>query len=136
MFHWEGMADLHASDLIDSYLAAFARGDAEALDDLYEPGALVVPRPGSPLTGAARIAAHRHLLGFGAPMTAAVRHAYTAGDLALLVVDWAVRGSGPRGPVELSGTAADVARRGADDRWRYVIDNPGGTAWAEPAVRT
>ncbi len=30
--------------------------------------------------------------------------------------------------VDLSGTATDVVRRGTDGRWRYVIDNPHGTA--------
>jgi len=128
MFYWEGMTDVHASDLIGSYVAAFGRADAEAIDRLYEPDAVVVPSPDSPLTGAARAAAHRHLLGFGVPMTATARRAYVAGDTALLIVDWALRGSGPRGPVDLSGTATDVLRRGADGHWRYVIDNPFGTA--------
>jgi hypothetical protein len=32
------------------------------------------------------------------------------------------------GDVDLHGTATDVARRGADGAWRYVIDNPFGTA--------
>jgi hypothetical protein len=27
---------------------------------------------------------------------------------------------------DLPGTAADVARRGPDGVWRYVIDNPAG----------
>ncbi|GIJ45547.1 hypothetical protein Val02_24330 [Virgisporangium aliadipatigenens] len=43
-------------------------------------------------------------------------------------MEWALRGSGPRGPVDLSGTATDVARRGPDGHWRYLIDNPFGTS--------
>jgi len=102
--------------------AAFATGSAELLDRHYEPDALLVPKPGHPLTGAARVAAHRHLLGFGAPIEATARHVYVAGDVALLIVDWAIQ------PVGLHGTAADVVRRCTDGEWRYVIDNPYGTA--------
>ncbi len=55
-------------------------------------------------------------------MQAALRHAYVVDDLALLVVEWSVRGAG----VDLAATATDVVRRGPDGRWRYVIDNPFG----------
>ena len=115
--------------LVAAYCATFATGTGELLDHHYEPDAVLVPRPGSPMTGAAqRIPAHRHLLGFGLPMAARARHVYLSGDLALLVVDWSVRGTSRQGyPVDLRGTATDVARRGADGRWRYVIDNPFGT---------
>jgi uncharacterized protein (TIGR02246 family) len=119
---------VHAASLVDDYRDTFARGDAVLLDGLYEPDALLVPRPGQPLTGPQRVAAHAHLVGFGLPIEAAVRHAYVAGDVALLVVDWSITGTAGHGyPVDLRGTAADVARRGPDGRWRYVIDNPFGT---------
>lgn len=108
--------------LIDGYVAAFNAGDRAALEDAFEPDALVVPRPGMPMAGEQRAAALDHLLGFGLPMRATVRHSYIVGDLALVIVDWEIRG------LELRGTAADVLRRGADGGWRYVIDNPTGTA--------
>ena len=115
--------------LIARYEAAFAAGSAARLDRCYEPDGVLIPSPGKPLAGAAqRIAAHEHLLGFGLPMTATTRHAYVAGDVALLIVDWSMRGTSGQGfPVDLSGTAADVARRGVDGVWRYAIDNPFGT---------
>jgi ketosteroid isomerase-like protein len=54
---------------------------------------------------------------------------YVAGDIALLIVDWSMRGTARDGSaVDMGGTATDVVRRGADGRWRYVIDNPHGTA--------
>ncbi len=54
-----------------------------------------------------------------------VRHTYTADEIALLVVDWTITGTCPDGsPVDLAGTATDVARRGSDGYWRYLIDNP------------
>jgi ketosteroid isomerase-like protein len=138
------MTDSHApqlptepGDQVAAYLATFAAGvtddspsgSADLLDRHYEPGAILVPKPGEPLTGPAqRIAAHAQLLGFGVPMRATTRHVYVAGDIALLVVDWSIRGTARQGfPLDLSGTAADVVRRDADGHWRYVIDNPFGT---------
>jgi ketosteroid isomerase-like protein len=116
------------ADHVGAYCATFATGSGELLDHHYEAGAVLVPRPGQPLTGTGRVAAHRHLLGFGLPITAQARHVYVADDIALLIVDWSIRGTGVHGhQVDLGGTAADVARRGSDGRWRYVIDNPFGT---------
>lgn len=109
------------------FLAAFNAADADALEQAYEPTGVLVPRPGYPVTGPARSAANAHLLGFGLPMQARPRHVYVADDIALLIVDWSVRGTTADGrQVDLSGTATDVARRGADGVWRYVIDNPAG----------
>jgi uncharacterized protein (TIGR02246 family) len=123
MFYWEGMTDPRA--LIAAYEAAFAAGSAAQLDRCYEPDGVLIPSPGKPVTGAAqRIAAHEHLLSFGLPMTVRTRHVYVAGDVALLIVDWSMTGTN----LDLSGTATDVARRGADGVWRYAVDNPFGTA--------
>jgi ketosteroid isomerase-like protein len=115
------------ADLVSGYLTTFTQRSGALLDRHYEPDAVLVPRPGLGLTGAQRVAAHDHLLGFGPPMRATVRHAYVSGDIALLIVDWAMRGTAAGEPVDLSGTATDVARRGADGQWRYVIDNPFGS---------
>ncbi|MEV0390219.1 DUF4440 domain-containing protein [Nonomuraea sp. NPDC050643] len=104
-------------------------GEPHTFDHVYEDGAVLVPVPGHPVTGAARVAANRHLQSFGLPIEARPRHVYVSGDIALLIVDWSMRGTARDGTeIDLSGTATDVARRGADGRWRYVIDNPHGTA--------
>ncbi|HEY3034649.1 MAG TPA: DUF4440 domain-containing protein [Streptosporangiaceae bacterium] len=119
----------NADDHVPAYLETFALGSGALLDHHYEADAVLVPRPGHPVTGAPRIAAHTHLLGFGLPMNAQARRIYVAGDIALLIVDWSIQGTSQQGhQVDLRGSAADVARRGADGRWRYVIDNPFGTA--------
>jgi ketosteroid isomerase-like protein len=137
MFYWMGMTDANASvhlpddpaDHVAAYLATFTRRSGHLLDHHYEPDAVLVPRPGAPVTGADRIAANAHLLGFGLPMRAQTRRIYTAGDIALLIVDWSVRGDTAHGfPVDLAATATDVLRRGPDGRWRCVIDNPYGVA--------
>ncbi|GAA3595520.1 hypothetical protein GCM10022419_093520 [Nonomuraea rosea] len=111
------------------FVAAMNAGDAQALDRLYEDDGVLVPVPGHPVTGPARLAANQHLQSLGLPMRARPRHVYVSGDIALLIVDWSISGTARDGSaVDMSGTATDVVRRGADGRWRYVIDNPHGTA--------
>ncbi|HEX8518533.1 MAG TPA: DUF4440 domain-containing protein [Pseudonocardia sp.] len=111
------------------FAAAFNSGDPAAVERVYEDVGVLVPQPGRPVTGFERSAANAALQALGAPITTRPRHVYVADDVALLVVDWTIDGTGPDGsPVHLAGTATDVARRGADGRWRYVIDNPFGTA--------
>ncbi|MEU4623656.1 nuclear transport factor 2 family protein [Actinoplanes sp. NPDC023801] len=114
---------------VAAYCAAFASGSSALVDRFYEPGAVLVPQPGTPLSGVSeRAAAYDHLLGFGVPMKAGTRHLYVAGDIALSIVDWSMRGTARQGfPLDLHGVAADVLRRGADGRWRYLINNPFGT---------
>jgi ketosteroid isomerase-like protein len=56
-----------------------------------------------------------------------VRRVIVSGDIALLISDWTLAGKAADGSdVNMSGTTADVACRGADG-WKYVIDNPFGT---------
>jgi len=117
-----------AADHVPAYCRTFARGSGELLDRHYEPGAVLVPRPGYPMNDPAqRISAHNYLLGHGVPIDARTRRVYLAGDIALLIVDWSMRGTARGQVVDLHGVATDVARRGDDGLWRYVIDNPFGT---------
>ncbi|MFD9366426.1 YybH family protein [Streptomyces sp. NPDC060020] len=111
------------------FAAAFNTGEPAAVAQVYESDAVFVPRPGVPLTGTELASATAGFLALGLPIEVSPRHTYTAGDLALLVVDWRIEGTGPDGAaVRLAGTATDVARRGPDGLWRYVIDNPFGTS--------
>ncbi|GAA0337838.1 DUF4440 domain-containing protein [Actinoallomurus spadix] len=106
----------------------FNRGDAAAVAEVYESGAVFIPQPGSPVTGSAIHAANARFLERGLPIRVLPRHVYTTGDLALLIVDWTIEGTDPGGRrVRIEGTATDVTRRGPDGHWRYAIDNPFGT---------
>ncbi|MFI0406298.1 YybH family protein [Actinomadura sp. 3N508] len=121
------------ADRPDDVPAVFAErfngGDPAALAEVYEDGAVFVPEPGTPLTGAAAHAANVQFMDLGVPIRVNPRHVYTAGDLALLIVDWVIDGVDRAGhAVHIEGTATDVARRGSDGHWRYVIDNPFGCA--------
>jgi ketosteroid isomerase-like protein len=111
------------------FARAFNTGDAAAVERVYERGGVLVAEPGTAVTGAARLAANRRFLDLGLPIEVRPRHVYVAGDVALLIVDWSIEGDDGHGrPVKIQGTATDVARRGPDGCWRYVIDNPFGTA--------
>ncbi|MEU9040491.1 MULTISPECIES: DUF4440 domain-containing protein [unclassified Kitasatospora] len=112
-----------------AFAAAFNSGDPGLLAQVYEPGAVFVPSPGAAVTGSELHRASAEFLALGLPITVRPRHTYVADDIALLIVDWEITGTAPDGtPVHLTGTATDVARRDPAGHWRYVIDNPFGTA--------
>ena len=102
---------------------------------LYEPEAVLVAKDGRTVTGHTEIAAQLEPdLRYGLPLKARARHVFVAGDIAQIVLDWSIDGTGPDGEhVHVEGSASDVARRGADGRWRYLIDNRLGTAVRQPA---
>ncbi|WP_086820154.1 nuclear transport factor 2 family protein [Allokutzneria sp. NRRL B-24872] len=106
--------------LPEQFREAFNSASSSAVDALYEPDGVFVDGPGTPTTGLDRKRANEKMLALGEPIEVRPRHAYVAGDIALLIVDWSIG--------DVRGTATDVARRGPDGVWRYVIDNPFGTA--------
>lgn len=113
------------------FAAAFNSGDPDAVEAVYEDLGILVPEPGRAVAGAERRSANAALQALGVPIVVQPRHVHVADDIALLIVDWTIDGTGGDGaPVHVRGTATDVARRGADGHWRYVIDNPFGVATA------
>jgi ketosteroid isomerase-like protein len=107
---------------------AFNAGDPDAVEALFEPGAVFVAEPGRLVSGDERRHATGDFLRLGVPIAITLRHSYVSADIALLIGDFVIHGTGPDGHgVHIEGTATDVARRGADGCWRYVIDNPPGT---------
>lgn len=111
------------------FAAAFDSGDPAAVEQVYEPAAVLVPTPGKPVTSEDRRLANARFQALGLPIEVEPRHVYVADDIALLIVDWKIHGTGADGSaVLIEGTATDVARRGPDGHWRYVIDNPFGVA--------
>ena len=102
---------------------------------LYAPEAVFVANDGRTITDRSEIAAQfQRDMSLGLPLEAKARHVFVNGDIAQIVVDWSIDGKGPDGEhVHVGGTASDVARRGADGRWRYLIDNRLGTAVRQPA---
>jgi ketosteroid isomerase-like protein len=116
-------------------LERFNSGKVSAMIPLYEPEAVLIKKDGQTVTGHTGIAAELERdLSLGLPLEVNARHVFVAGDIAEIVLDWSIDGTGPDGKhVHLGGSASDVLRRGADGIWRYVIDNNQGTAVRQPA---
>jgi ketosteroid isomerase-like protein len=98
-------------------------GDLEGLmAHYYAKDATYAPTPGSVVSGPDVEPAIARLIALDKPIDVAVRHVLTAGDTALIVLDWEIPAVG------MNGTATDVARRQPDGTWRCIIDNPHGGA--------
>ena len=113
-------------DCIAHFGRHLAARDLPALMALYEPDAVFIPAPGVVHTGPAAIeAALGQLLALQPVMHAEVAAMHAAGDIALVIVDWTLRGTAPDGSaVQQGGRSADVLRRQPDGTWRVLIDHP------------
>jgi uncharacterized protein (TIGR02246 family) len=113
------------------FAEALSAGDLEALMSLYEAQATLLAQPGeAPAKGTENIRAALQAFLVTEPMfTLQVRQIFEADDLALSFADWNLTGTGPDGEaIEMSGQTSDVLRRQPDGTWRFVIDNPFGSA--------
>ena len=120
--------------IVTSLLERFNSGKVSAMETLYE-GAVLIADDGRTVTDRAEISAELERdLSLGLPLGAEARHVFVADDIAQIVVDWSIDGTGPDGKhVHLGGSASDIVRRGADGLWRSLIDNNLGTAVRQPA---
>src|SRR6185503_1171951 len=117
-----------AAELHTNWAARFNAKDLDGMVALAEADSVFVPQPGVVVAGEAAVrGAEQQFLNIGLPITLKVRRVIVSGDIALLISDWTLKGKATDGSdVNMSGTTADVARRGPDG-WKYVIDNPFGT---------
>ncbi|MCN9245006.1 DUF4440 domain-containing protein [Streptomyces sp. RY43-2] len=121
------MAVSDPAQLPATFVDAFNAKDLAAIDRLFEPEAVRVLTPGTVVTGDGRRQATSSFLALGVPIEITVRHTYVYDDTALIIGDFVIDGTKPDGErVHIEGTATDVARRGSDGLWRYIIDNPPG----------
>ena len=111
-----------------AFFDAFNSGNLEAVVTLYEPNARFVAQPGQIAEGHAAIRkALNEFLAMKPTLTPEKKALVAAGDIALCVVKWSLKGTGPDGtPVRMEGTTSDVLRKQADGNWLWVIDNPWG----------
>jgi ketosteroid isomerase-like protein len=116
--------------MVATLLERFNSGKVSAMMSMYAPEAVLIAKDGTTITDHTEIAAELERdLKLGLPLEAKVRHVFVADDIAQVVLDWSIDGTAPDGKhVHLGGSASDVLRRGADGRWRYLIDNNQGTA--------
>ena len=116
------------TDLHPAWGQCFNAGDVDGMLALAEPGSAFVPQPGVVVTGDDYRAALTGFVAMGLPIELTLKHSLIAGDTALMIYDWTISGLAADGnQVDMAGTTADVLRRG-EHGWRYVLDNPFGTA--------
>jgi ketosteroid isomerase-like protein len=116
--------------VLDAIVDGINTGNLESLMPLYESEAAFATRPGTLAPGAPGI---RDALGgfisMNGKLDLEVTRVLEVDDLALVIGTWSFNGVGPDGePVQLAAENADVLRRQTDGTWRFVIDNPWGTA--------
>ena len=117
------------ADVITLFAAALHDGRLDDALALYEPDAVFIAEPGAaPIAGTGRIrAALAAFTALRPTLTPDIRKVVQAGDIATVLNAWQLDGTTPDGtPLHLTGTSADVLRRGADGTWRLLIDDPWG----------
>ncbi len=117
-------------DIVPALLQHLNSLDTEVMLGFYDSEGILVNAQGVPQAGRDAIRAElAKYFSLGLSMQITARHIFVAGDIASLVLDWSYIGTARDGSaVHMVATANDIARRGADGKWRYLIDNPFGTA--------
>jgi ketosteroid isomerase-like protein len=113
---------------VEGLTGDFQKGDLEGVMKAYDRPAAIAFEPGQAVDDERRI---REM--FAQWFALKPRFEYSghdvlvAGDLALHVAPWRMRGTPPGGePVEREGLSIAVLRRTPSGDWRIVIDNPHG----------
>ena len=115
--------------IVPTLLAHLNSLDVETMLGFYDPEGLIVDAAGVAHVG--RNAIGRELskyFSLGLQMSITQRHLFVAGDVASFILDWSYIGTARDGTkINMVATATDIARRGPDGLWRYLIDNPFGS---------
>src|SRR5215472_9869001 len=84
--------------VVPSLIERFNSGKLSAMMGLYDSEAVFIADDGRTVTDRAEIAAEfERDLRLGLPLEAKARHVFVAGDIAEIVVDWSIDGTGPDG---------------------------------------
>ena len=124
------MSTTTPEQVLASIVAGINSGSLESLMPLYESEAAFAAQPGSLAHGPHGVRdALAGFIAMNGTLDLEVTRVLEVDDLALVMGVWSFAGTGPDGePVRLEAKNADVLRRQADGTWRFVIDNPWGTA--------
>ena len=97
---------------------ALNSGNLEALLALYEQDASFNPEPGQEVHGKESIRqALEGFLAMNPRITLETKTLAQATDVALCTANWRLTGSGPGGPIDLSGQSVEVVRKQSDGSW-------------------
>ena len=115
--------------IVPALLAHLNSLDVETMLGSYEPEGLIVDAAGVAHVGKEAIGRElSKYFSLGLQMSITQRHLFVAGDVAYLILDWSYIGTARDGTeINMVATATDIARRGPDGLWRYLIDNPFGS---------
>ena len=116
------------NDMSRAFVEALNAGSVEALLELYEPNVKYVIRSGKIIEGRAAVRETlERLVAAKGKMQIDNTYCLISDNIALVRAQWSFTGIGQdRKPIESRGNSAEVLRRGADGRWRYLIDHPFG----------
>lgn len=110
--------------------SAFHEGDLDGIMKTYEPGAVVLGEPNTPLSGQEPLRSmFAGFIAAKARFTFAAHEVTVAGDIALHLTPWKMTGVAPDGSaIAASGLSVAVLRQQKNGDWLMVIDNPFGDA--------
>ena len=116
-------------EVLNSIVEGINTRNLDSLMALYETDACFASQPGqlakSPETIRQSL---RSFIDLNGKLDLKVKRVLQSSDLALVISEWSVSGTGPDGKlVNMATKSADVLRRQADGTWCFVIDNPWGT---------
>jgi ketosteroid isomerase-like protein len=116
-------------DLLSSQVEEFNKGNIDFLMTLYEKDACFASEPGQVVNDKESIRlAFQDFIDRGVKLEARARRVLHAGNLALLITEWSIKGTEPGGKmINLTGRGTIVLRRQSDGTWLMVIENPWGT---------
>ncbi|WP_286862537.1 MULTISPECIES: YybH family protein [Sphingobacterium] len=114
--------------IVDSLLDHFNSRNIETMLGFYEDDAVIISSNGEPRRGKKEIARElQQSFGFSLPIKITGRKIYSTDNLASLVLEWKIVGTGNNGEkVDITGTSSDYAKKGSDGYWRCWFGNPFG----------
>ena len=116
-------------ELLNAQVEEFNKGNIDFLMTLYDKDACFASKAGQVVNDKKSICrAFQDLIGTGAKLDAKTRRVLYAGNLALLINEWSIKGTETDGTqISLAGRGTIVLRRQSDSNWLMVIENPWGT---------
>ena len=106
----------------------FNSGDLDALVDLYENNAILLPEPGKPVSGHDQIrAALEAFVSTGLKIEVKTHAVHETDRTALIYSKWTLS-DGQGGAPVMAGNTVEVVGKQPDGTWRFIIDDPYGGA--------